>query len=49
MFKNLLLTLSGVMLSSSESNTTRAVGAGLIVVGITRLIDQGDASMGAKS
>lgn len=46
MFKNLLLVLSGVTLSSAKSNTTRTVGAGLIVVGITRLVDQGDALMG---
>lgn len=46
MFKNLLLAPSGVMLSSSESSTTRTVDADLIVVGITRLIDQDDVLTG---
>lgn len=42
MLSNLLVVLSGLMLTKSDSETHRMIGSGLTVAGLVRLIDKID-------
>lgn len=42
MLSNLLLMLSGVMLTRSSNETHRMIGSGLTVAGLVRVVDKVD-------
>lgn len=46
MLSNLLVTLSGLMLTKSDNETHRMIGSGLTVAGLVRLIDRIDGREG---
>lgn len=42
MLSNLLIMLSGLMLTRSENETHRMIGSGLTVTGLVRVVDRID-------